>query len=165
VEHAVGAPGWAVALQDSGFAFAIRDSTWLYPIANLSHILGLALLVGSILMLDLRLLGIGRWVSVDGLSRLATPFSILGIGLSALSGSILFSADAAALAVNPTFRLKMVILAIALSNAVLFRLLWQQKLTAWTDGVPVPAPAKAQAALSGIAWLSVASCGRLIAYF
>ena len=45
-----------MALQESGFAFAIRDSTWIYPIANLTHILGLALLVGSILILDLRVL-------------------------------------------------------------------------------------------------------------
>jgi hypothetical protein len=163
VEHATGAPAWAIALQESGFAFAIRDSSWIYPTANLSHILGLALLVGSILILDLRLLGIGRWVTVEGLSRLTTPFSILGICFSLASGSLLFSADAAALASNPIFRLKMAILAAALANAVLFRLLWQRRIGRWTD--PVPAPAKLQAALSGIAWLSVGSCGRLIAYF
>ena len=163
MEHATGAPAWAVALQDSGFAFAIRDSTWIYPIANLSHILGLALLVGSILILDLRLLGVGRWVAVDALSRLTTPFSILGICLILASGSVLFSADAAALATNPIFRLKMAILAVALTNAVLFRLLWQRRMAAWTDFVP--AQAKLQAALSALAWLSVGSCGRLIAYF
>jgi len=163
VEHPTGAPAWAVALQESGYAFAIRDSTWIYPIANLTHILGLALLVGSILILDLRLLGVGRWVSVDALSRLTTPFSILGICLMLVSGNVLFSADAAALATNPIFRLKMAILAVALANAVLFRLLWQRRTVEWTDGVP--APAKLQACLSGIGWLSVGSCGRLIAYF
>jgi len=163
VEHAAGAPGWAIALQESAFSFTIRDSTWIYPTANLAHILGLALLVGSILILDLRLLGVGRWVAVDGLARLTTPFSILGIGLILASGSILFSADAAALASNPIFQLKMAILAVALANAVLFRLLWQKRIAGWSD--MVPAPAKLQAALSGIAWLSVGSCGRLIAYF
>jgi hypothetical protein len=163
VEHAVGAPGWAVALQESGFAFAIRDSFWIYPTANLTHILGLALLVGSILILDLRLLGVGRWVSVEALSRLTTPFSIIGICLILASGSILFSADAAALSQNPIFQLKMAILAAAILNALLFRILWQRRLGAWTSGVP--ASAKLQAGLSGIAWLSVASCGRLIAYF
>jgi hypothetical protein len=163
MEHAAGAPGWAVALQESGFAFAIRDSIWLYPSANLTHILGLALLIGSILILDLRLLGVGRWVSVDALSRLTTPFSVLGICLMLVSGSILFSADAAALSTNPTFRLKMVLLAIMLVNAVLFRALWQRHIHGWSDAVP--APAKLQAALSGFGWLAVASCGRLIAYF
>ena len=163
MEHAAGTPGWAVALQESGFAFAIRDSIWIYPTANLTHILGLALLVGSILILDVRLLGLGRWITVDALSRLVTPFSIIGIVLSVLSGSILFSADAAALAIHPTFRLKMVFLAIAIANAVLFRWLWQQKLAAWTGDVP--APARLQAGVSGLAWLSVATCGRLIAYF
>jgi hypothetical protein len=163
MEHPSGAPAWAVALQESGFAFAIRDSTWIYPTANLTHILGLALLVGSILILDFRLLGVGRGIAVDALSRLTTPFSILGICLSLASGSVLFSADAAALATNPIFRLKVAILAVALSNGVLFRLLWQRRMVGWTNAVP--ASAKLQALLSGIAWLSVGSCGRLIAYF
>ena len=152
-----------MVLQESGFAFAIRDSTWIYPIANLTHILGLALLVGSILMLDLRVLGVGRSVSIDALSRLATPFSILGICLSLSSGSVLFSADAAALAANPIFRLKMALLVAGLANALLFRLLWQRRIFGWMEGAPVPA--KLQAGLSGIGWLAVASCGRLIAYF
>lgn len=163
MEHATGAPGWAIALQESGFAFTIRDSVWIYPTANLTHILGLALLIGSILILDLRLLGVGRWVSVDALSRLTTPFSVVGICLILASGSILFSADAAALSTNPVFRLKMAILAVAIGNAVLFRILWQRRMTGWMDAVPLPA--KLQAGVSGIAWLSVASCGRLIAYF
>jgi hypothetical protein len=163
VEHAAGAPSWAVALQESSFGFAIRDSTWIYPSANLAHILGLALLVGSILILDLRVLGVGRRVSIDALSRLTTPFSILGICLSLLSGSVLFSADAAALASNPIFRLKMALLAVGLANAVLFRLLWQRRIAGWTQNVP--GPARLQAGLSGIGWLAVASCGRLIAYF
>jgi hypothetical protein len=152
-----------VALQESDFAFAIRDSIWIYPTANLTHILGLALLVGSILILDLRVLGVGRSVSIDALSRLTTPFSILGICLSLASGSLLFSADAAALASNPIFRLKMALLAAGLANAVLFRLLWQRRIARWTDSTP--APARLQAGLSGIGWLAVASCGRLIAYF
>ena len=163
MEHASGAPAWAVALQESGFGFAIRDSTWFYPTANLTHILGLALLIGSILILDLRILGVGRWVSVDALARLTTPFSILGICLMLMSGSVLFSADAAALSTNPTFQLKMATLAVALLNAVLFRVFWQRRIVGWADDAP--APAKLQAGLSGIAWLLVASCGRLIAYF
>ena len=163
MEHPSGAPGWAVALQESAYAFAIRDSTWIYPIANLTHILGLALLVGSILLLDLRILGIGRSVSIDALSRLTTPFSVLGICLMLASGNVLFSADAAALATNPIFRLKMAILAVALANAVLFRLIWQRRIVEWNGAVP--GFAKLQAALSGIAWLSVGSSGRLIAYF
>jgi len=163
VEHLTGAPAWTVALQESGFAFAIRDSAWIYPTANLLHILGLALLVGSILILDFRLLGIGRSISVDGLSRLTRPFSVLGICLSLASGSILFSADAAALASNPVFRAKMAILAAALANAGLFRLLWRRRIAERLHAIP--GAAKLQAALSGLAWLAVGSCGRMIAYF
>jgi hypothetical protein len=163
VEHAAGAPGWAIALQDSAFAFALRDSSWIYPAANLVHILGLALLVGSILAMDLRLLGAARWIPIEHLSRLLTPMSIVGLCCSFASGVILFSADAAALAPNPIFQLKMCFLAFALGNAVLFRLLWQKRLVSWQDRMPVPA--RLQALASGLAWLLVGSSGRLIAYF
>ena len=73
-------PQWAVALQNSGLGIAIRHSTWIYPFGNVIHVLGMALLVGSILALDFRFLGFGRrHVSVEAASRLLTPLAIAGI--------------------------------------------------------------------------------------
>lgn len=154
---------WAAALEASGFSFMLRDSTWVYPLANLGHIIGLSLLVGPIVALDLRLLGIGRAVSVAALSRTLTPIAIVGLLLQILSGLLLFTADAAAMAANPVFQIKALMLALGIANAIVFRRIWRHALDGW-DSDP-PALGRAQAALSILFWFGVAISGRLIAYF
>ncbi|MBX3502151.1 MAG: hypothetical protein KF889_22145 [Alphaproteobacteria bacterium] len=141
----------------------MRDSTWIYPLANLGHIVGLALLVGPIVALDLRLLGIGRAVSVAGLSRTLTPIAITGLLLQIVSGLLLFIADAAALVANNVFLIKAALFALGIANAIAFRGLWRHALEGW-DSAP-PALGRAQAALSIAFWFGVAISGRLIAYF
>jgi len=157
------APAWAAALEASAWALNVRDSTWIYPLANLSHLLGLALLVGPIAALDLRLLGVGRSLDIPALSRLLTPMAIIGLLLSIASGSILFVADAGALAVNSVFLIKMSLLAAGVLNAIAFRLMWQSRLHRWD--IRPPALGRAQACASITIWLCTATSGRLIAYF
>jgi len=154
---------WAAALEASGFSFMLRDSTWIYPLANLGHIVGLSLLVGPIVALDLRLLGIGRAVPVAALSRMLTPIAVTGLVLQVLSGLLLFTADASALVGNPVFRIKALLLVLGLANAVAFRRIWRHALDSW-DSAP-PALGRVQAALSIAFWFGVAISGRLIAYF
>jgi hypothetical protein len=161
--HATGAPGWAIALEASAFAFEIRDSTWIYPIANLAHILGLALLVGPIIALDLRLAGLTASGRAADLSRLLTPIAVLGLCLSVGSGALLFTADATAIAISPVFQVKACLLAVAIANALIFRAFWHHRLAIWEDGAPVLA--RGQALLSVVLWLAIPICGRLIAYF
>lgn len=155
---------WAAALEASGFSFMLRDSTWIYPLANLGHILGLSLLVGPIVALDLRLLGIGRRVvPVAALSRTLTPLAIAGLALQVLSGLLLFTADASALVSNPVFRIKAALLVLGVANAIAFRRIWRHALDDW-DHSP-PTLGRLQAALSILFWIGVAISGRLIAYF
>lgn len=154
---------WAAALEASGFSFMLRDSAWVYPLANLGHIIGLSLLVGPIVALDLRLLGIGRAVSVLALSRTLTPLAVTGLGLQVLSGLLLFTADASALVGNRVFQIKAVLLVLGLANAIAFRRMWRNALDDW-DGNP-PALGRLQAGLSIVFWFGVAISGRLIAYF
>ena len=158
------APAWAAALESSALSFFIRDSNWLYPLANLAHIYGLALVLGSIIALDLRLLGVGRRVvTAEALSRFLTPVMMVGLALSITSGLILFTADASAIAVNPIFRNKMILLILGLANAWAFRRLWTQALPGWD--VRAPLGGRLQAAASMLMWLMLATAGRLIAYF
>lgn len=158
------APAWAAALENSAISFFIRDSTWFYPLANLAHIYGLALVLGSIIALDLRLLGVGRRVvTAEALSRFLTPVTLVGLALSIASGLILFTADASAIAVNPIFRLKMVLLVLGLANAWAFRRLWLPALPGWD--IRAPLGGRLQAAGSMVIWLLLATAGRLIAYF
>jgi hypothetical protein len=154
---------WAAALEASGFSFMLRDSTWIYPLANLGHILGLTLLVGPIMALDLRLLGIGRAVSVAALSRTLTPIAITGLVVQIISGLLLFTADASALVANKVFLIKAALLVLGIANAIAFRRIWRHALEGW-DAHP-PALGRLQAVLSIVFWFGVAICGRLIAYF
>ncbi len=157
------APAWASTLEASAWALGVRDSTWIYPLANLVHLLGLTLLVGPIVVLDLRLLGVARSIEVSALSRLLTPIAIGGLLLSIASGSVLFIADAGALVTNAVFLIKMSLLAAGVLNAVAFRLVWQSRLRRW-DFRPPPV-GRLQAVASISIWLCTATSGRLIAYF
>ncbi len=157
------APAWAAALEASAWALIVRDSTWIYPLANLTHLLGLVLLVGPIVALDLRLLGVSRTIAVTDLSRLLTPFAVIGLVLSLVSGSVLFVADAGALVTNNVFLIKMALLVLGIANAVTFRLLWRHRLRYWDT--QTPSMGRLQAVISVAIWFCTAAAGRLIAYF
>lgn len=162
MEHGVG-PHWAFALQQSGLGAFVRDSLWIYPAANLFHLLGLVLLIGPIAALDLRLVGLGRHdIAVPAASRYLTPFAIAGLLILLPSGTLLFAADAASLAASGLMQLKITLAALALANAMLFRLIWSRHLAGW-DAAP-PLLGRVQAAASVGLWLGVGTCGRMIAY-
>jgi hypothetical protein len=158
-EHAA----WAVAIQDSALGVLMRDSFVLYPIANLGHIFGLAFFVGSIALLDLRLLGIGRAVPLPALARLLNPIILGALALQIVSGALLFSADAGHVWDNPVFRIKIALIALGLVNAAWFRWRFGARYEGW-DADP-PAAGRAHAAISLFGWMLTAAAGRLIAYF
>jgi len=150
-------------IEASAVGAMMRESFWLYPVMNLTHLLGLVMLVGGIGLLDLRLLGFGRSVPVAALARYVTPIAIAGLVLMLGSGAMQFAADAGALAGAEVFRLKIVIVAVAILNAVLFRVLWQRRLRDWDDHPP--ALGRLQAAGSVSMWIAAGTLGRLIAYY
>ncbi|MCC6946222.1 MAG: hypothetical protein IT539_00510 [Bradyrhizobiaceae bacterium] len=157
-------PLWAVALQDSSLGISIRHSVWLYPFGNVLHVLGVALLVGSILALDFRMLGFAKaHVPVESASRLLTPVAVAGILLLVPGGLILFIADAGPLAGNTLLQWKLALVVIGLANAILFRVWWGGRLKTWD--ADAPAGARAQIVASVAIWLMVPALGRLIAYF
>ena len=157
------APAWALWLEHSALGELLRTSSWLYPAANVTHVVMMALLVGTIVALDLRLLGLARGLDPLALDRYLTRFVYLALPLMLLSGIALFCADASFVATNPAFWVKMGLLALALLNAFAFNLLWRPYLPHWDLAGPIPA--RLQVALSLLLWPSVAICGRLLAYF
>ena len=156
------APEWAIALEHSGVGTWMRSAELAYPVVNVLHLLGLTLLIGPMLLLDLRLMGFGRRFSLPDVSAVLTPLSIIGILILALSGVLLFSADAGPLIQNRLLLIKLALIAIALINAVVFRLSWQPRLSTWDRQAPLPG--RLQAAASITLWLAVGALGRWIAY-
>ncbi len=138
---------------------ALRDSYLAYPLVNALHIVGVALLFGAIVPLDLRLAGWRREAgSVDALARLLLPVAVLGFGLAACAGLLLFATDARAYAASPLFQAKLVLIALALANAFLLR------RTDWRrESAPHHRVALAGAA-SVLLWLAVIVLGRLVGY-
>jgi len=162
MEHA-GEPAWAAALEASALGVLMRESTWLYPTANVLHVLAVAVLVGAALALDLRLLGVGRrLVPAEGAVRLLAPLAAGALALALPMGVLLFAADAGPLAGNVMLQAKLVLVAAGIANALLFQALWRRRLGTWD--ADAPAPARLQAAASAGGWIAAAACGRLIAY-
>jgi hypothetical protein len=109
----------AAALHASGLAQFARGSTWFYPAMASIHVLGAALLIGAIALLDLRLLGVAKGIALDALQPLAVRVALIAAAFGVASGVPLFAAGAISLIANPVFLLKLAALGLAAANAVL----------------------------------------------
>ena len=138
----------------------LQESGWLYAGVNTLHVFAIALLVGAIVVLDLRLLGVWRSVPVATLARPAVAVSSFGLVLAILSGAALLSVQATEYVPNPFLYVKFAAILVGLVNvAFLRRAKW-----GWTD--PRHTSRQAWAGLlSLLAWLTALSAGRLIAYW
>jgi hypothetical protein len=148
---------WAQQLEDSALGQWMRAG-WGYPFANVLHLGGLVLLLGSIGLLDLRLLGFSRRLEVEQVSRLLTPLGVVGLMVLLATGVMLFSADATALLGNRMMQVKLLAIAVAVLNALAFG----GRLHAWRHHPPPLG--RAMAAVSLLAWPTVLVAGRMIAY-
>ena len=155
---------WLSALEQSSLGGVMRHSLWTYPIVEVAHILGLAILVGAVALFDLRLLGFSPTVSIRSLERHLLPWAWAALLLIVPSGVAMLSAHATEFAANPAFRIKLVLIAFAGINAIAFHTGVYRSVSSWDQHQPTPAAAKASAALSLALWLGVIACGRLIAY-
>ncbi len=151
-----------LALQESALGHAMRSSPALYPAVEILHIIGFVVLVGSILALDLRLLGLGRAIAIAPLAQLLLPMSRFGFLLAISMGFLLFSADASHVVRNPAFQSKLLLIAAALVTVVIAHLGPWRRMALW--GAEAPGGAKVTALLSLLLWLGVVCAGRLIAY-
>jgi len=140
----------------------MRASPALYPAVEILHIIGFVVLVGSILALDLRLLGLARAIPIQPMAQLLLPLSRVGFGLAISMGFLLFSADASHVVRNPAFQSKLLLIAAALVNIAIAHAGPWRRIAHW--GAEVPGGAKVTALLSLLLWLGVVCAGRLIAY-
>jgi hypothetical protein len=140
----------------------MQSSAWAYPVANIAHLVGLALLAGGIMAVDLRIMGFGRRIPLKAMSDWLTPFAIVGLIIFAVSGVAMFAADAVALIRNDIFLLKLGAIGLALANALMFRHYSRFSLQAWEGQAPTWARASATASL--LLWSAAIVGGRLIAY-
>lgn len=129
---------------------------WAYPALEVVHIVGIALLLGNLVLLELRVLGVATALPLQALARAALTLVLTGFGLAALTGLLMFASQPTDLLANRVFTLKLGLVLLAGCNAAWFH---GRGSLQRGDGV-----AKAQALLSLGLWLAVVACGRFIAY-
>ena len=152
------------AIEASALGVAMRQWLWLYPAVEVVHIAGIALLFGSIAVLDLRLLGFSRSISIRRLAHHVLPWTAASFLLIVPSGLSMFAAHASEFIASPVFALKMGLILAGGVNAALFHAGVFRRAASWDTETPPPA-ARAAATASLLVWLSVIACGRLLAYF
>ena len=158
------AGGALAAIERSALATAMRQELWLYPSVEIVHILGFVTLVGSIAVLDLRLLGISRELPVRDLARHVLPCTLGALLFIVPTGLLMFMAHASDFIGNRAFILKLMLIFGAGCNAAAFHLGPYRSVAQWDRGVATPPAARLHAAASLVIWIGVISCGRLLAY-
>ena len=154
-------------MQASALGHFMRDSgPWTYAIVNLAHVLGISTLFGSILVLDLRLVGVGRRVPLAALSSAVVPVAATGFVIAATTGVGLLATKATEYVGNPFLLVKFPAIALGLINAaaVTFTGAWRaHQLRDLT-----PSEERRLAVLGGVSllcWLTAITAGRMIAYW
>jgi hypothetical protein len=162
--HPPTGPAWLVWLETTALAAAMREWLWLYPIIEVLHIIGLAVLVGAAALFDFRLLGVSRSIRVTALAAHLLFWARRSLIIIVPTGLMMFMAHATEMASNPAFQLKLSLLVAAAVNAAAFHAGVFHGVAAWDLKTPAPRAAKVSAILSLCLWAGVITCGRLLAY-
>jgi hypothetical protein len=152
-------------LEATAGSVAIRESILLYPIIESTHVLTLCLFFGFIALMDLRLAGIAlRGVPVSQITGRILPLGAAGFVIMAISGALLFYSSPMRAYGNIFFRVKLVLIALAGINALLFHTTIFKSIEDWNDALQPPPRARLAGMLSLLFWSGVIICGRMQAY-
>jgi formate-dependent nitrite reductase membrane component NrfD len=155
------------ALEGSWLGETMRSSgVWAYGVVNLVHILSIATLFGSVLMLDLRLLGAWRRVPLTSVEELTVPLSIAGFFVAVASGMFLISTNATEYIGNPFLPIKFLAITLGVLNAALAPFLPAWRLRETPDGeARVRVPLATLGGVSLACWLTALTAGRMLGYW
>lgn len=150
-------------LESTPIAAAISTSVWMYATFETIHYIGLAMLVGSIMLIDLRLLGFARNLPLPPMLGLL-PWVWCGFAINVVTGSLMFIYNATSFGTNKAFWLKMTLMALAGLNALAFTVAVARTGERWLTAGETPTAVKVVATLSLALWLGVMAAGRWMAY-
>lgn len=158
-------PQFLQALQDSAVATAIREGESLFPWIESVHVLAVTLVIGSIAIVDLRLLGLAsRDRSVLQMTALALPVTWSAFGIAVITGTLMFSSNALSYARNPFLQAKLLLIIGAGLNMAIYHLYSARGASAWLTPVLTPTRARIAGAISLALWIAIAACGRWIGF-
>jgi len=152
-------------LQRTSLAVQIRDSLYAFPLIESAHVIGLALVFGTIAIVDLRLLGVAS--THRSFQRLASDtlkWTWAAFALTASTGVLMFITNATVYFHNAYFRAKVVLLVLAAINVLVFELTAGRTVQQWDQAPSAPRLNRAIAAVSLVIWVGVIVTGRMIGF-
>lgn len=153
------------SIEANPIATAVRENTWLFPTIESVHVLSIALVVGTIMIVNFRLINVvGRKRPVSELMRETLPWTWGAFVSAVITGSLLFSSSAMKYAHNWEFEVKMVMLLLAGINMAVFHLGSYRRIALWDRDGMTPTGARIAGALSLAIWVTVVSLGRWIGF-
>ena len=155
--------GFLEWLQSTWLGVLVAESLWGYPIFETIHTIGMAMMIGSLGLINLRVLGYKPELRLFD-TRQLLPLAWIGFTLNAISGTALFTSDAVYFWDKDTFRIKMILIILGGINAALLGQRVFREAAAGAPAVPTAASTKWIAFLSLVFWFGAVIAGRLIAY-
>ena len=156
---------WLKNLEGTALASGIRDSLYLFPFLESVHVMALSVVFGTIMIVDLRLLGVAsRHRPFARLSSELLRITWGAFAVAALTGTLMFMTNARVYAGNTSFRLKMVLLALAGINMAVFHLTAGRTVVRWDKERFAPRSGRATAAVSLTLWVAIIFAGRVIGF-
>jgi uncharacterized membrane protein len=153
------------SLQNSAIPTAIREGEHLFPWIECVHVLALTIVIGSIAIVDSRLIGFtSRDRTVAETTAAVLPITWIAFGVAAITGALLFSSNALAYSHNGYFQAKLALIAIAGLNMLTYHVLFARQAGAWRSAALTPPSARIVGAISLGLWIGVVACGRWIGF-
>ncbi len=152
-------------LQDTSFATAIREGSALFPWIECVHVLALTLVIGSIAVVDLRLIGLAsRDRGVADVTAAVLPVTWIAFACAATTGALMFSSNATSYGSNIYFRIKIALIVLAGVNMGVYHLAINRGVEHWRTAEDTPTRARIVGAVSLCLWLSIVAAGRWIGF-
>jgi hypothetical protein len=151
-------------IRDTPLGSAMRETPDLFPACEMAHFIGLSLLLGVMIVVDLRILGVFRQTSYASVLKLL-PFAVLGFVVNLVSGICFIACNPFLYFTNNAFYLKLVVIALGGLNAIWFTLVEHRQIAALPASASAPVAAKVMAGASLGMWLLVILLGRLLPTF
>jgi cbb3-type cytochrome oxidase subunit 1 len=152
-------------LESTSLAVYIAESTVAFPAIEIVHVVAIALVFGTIAIVDFRLLGLGsNNRAVTELCRDVLPWTWAAFAVAAFTGTLLFITQAMNYIENPAFRMKMLLMFAAAINMVVFEFITFRGVAKWDRDVPVAPAGKLAGAVSLVCWLGVVGFARWVGF-
>ncbi len=142
----------------------LMNTDWGWPIAEITHYIGLSVLFGTVGLYDLRVLGVAKGLPVAPLGKLI-PFGVLGFCINLVTGLMFFVSAPANYTYSPAFHIKVICMFIAGVNVIVFYSFLARRTNAVGAGEDAPLASKVVAAISFLAWTGVLAGGRFLGFF